>query len=93
VSGERSGGPGALAILIGLVLFGAAEVAVAMARPSGTTGILILLMIGQGTFFAYFSMHLRDETRALRRMVAAPMVISTVYAVVLIAESVWRHKP
>ena len=93
MTAEPGSGRRALGILAGLVAFGAVEVAVAMARPAGTTTILVLLMIAQTSFFALFSMHLREETRALRRMVAAPMVISAVYALVLIADSVWRHNP
>jgi heme/copper-type cytochrome/quinol oxidase subunit 4 len=89
----RSAGARALGILGGLLAFGAAEVAVALLGGRAATGILIALMIAQAAFFALFSMHLRDETRGLRRMAALPMIIAAVYALVLVAESAWRHKP
>jgi caa(3)-type oxidase subunit IV len=89
----HSSGARALGILGVLVAFGAIEVAVALEVHRGTTGILILLMIAQTAYFALFSMHLREETRALRRMVAAPMLIAAIYALVLVADAVWRHKP
>ncbi len=89
----RSPGSRALGILGVLVVFGAAEVAVALRVEHGATGILVALMVAQTAFFALFSMHLREETRALRRMVAVPMIIAALYALVLVAESAWRHKP
>jgi hypothetical protein len=38
-------------------------------------------------------MHLKHETKILRRTVAIPMSIPAFYALILIAEGAWRRLP
>jgi len=48
------------------------------------------LAIAKATLVGLFYMHLKDETKYLRWTVAIPMSLPAFYAVVLIAEAVWR---
>jgi Prokaryotic Cytochrome C oxidase subunit IV len=52
---------------------------------------LLLLVLAQTAYFVLVSMHLKDETWAMRRVVALPLVIGAVYGLVLVSESGWRH--
>jgi caa(3)-type oxidase subunit IV len=53
------------------------------------TGLAIVKASLVGLFF----MHLKHETRILRRSVAIPMSIPAFYALILIAEGAWRRLP
>ncbi len=57
----------------------------------GVLGALALLVAAQTAYFVLVSMHLKDETAALRKVAALPLGLGTLYAVVLMSESVWRH--
>ncbi len=53
------------------------------------TGLAIVKASLVGLFF----MHLKHETKILRRTVAIPMSIPAFYALILIAEGAWRRLP
>jgi len=53
------------------------------------TGLAIVKASLVGLFF----MHLKHETKILRRSVAIPMSIPAFYALILIAEGAWRRLP
>jgi caa(3)-type oxidase subunit IV len=53
------------------------------------TGVAIVKASCVGLFF----MHLKYETKILRRTVAIPMSIPAFYALILIAEGAWRRLP
>jgi caa(3)-type oxidase subunit IV len=53
------------------------------------TGLAIVKASCVGLFF----MHLKYETKILRRTVAIPMSIPAFYALILIAEGAWRRLP
>lgn len=50
---------------------------------------LVLLAIGKAFLVAYFYMHLKDETRALKIVAAIP-ISAALYATVVILESLYR---
>jgi caa(3)-type oxidase subunit IV len=76
-----------------MVLLTMLEVAVAIIPEHGrwTVVLLLGLALAQAVYFALYTMHLSRETVALRRMAAGPGVIAALYALVLMAESAWRH--
>ena len=51
------------------------------------------LAIVKATLVGLFFMHLKHETRILRRSIAIPMSIPAFYALILIAEGAWRRLP
>jgi len=51
------------------------------------------LAIVKATLVGLFFMHLKHETKILRRSVAIPMSIPAFYALILIAEGAWRRLP
>jgi caa(3)-type oxidase subunit IV len=51
---------------------------------------LIGLAIAKAGFIAYFFMHLKDETRALRLTVLGPFAAPAIYALALMADAGWR---
>jgi caa(3)-type oxidase subunit IV len=51
------------------------------------------LAVVKASLVGLFFMHLKHETRILRRSVAIPMSIPAFYALVLIAEGAWRRLP
>jgi cytochrome c oxidase subunit 4 len=77
---------GALIVLTGL------ELGVVYAGLSKTVVVLLLigLALAKAGAVALFFMHLADERPVLRRMVMLPLLFPPFYAVVLIAESVFR---
>jgi heme/copper-type cytochrome/quinol oxidase subunit 4 len=79
-------------ILVVLVVLTAFEVAVAMWHgPSRlVTVLLFALAIAQAAYFALVTMGLRSETRTMKKLVAIPLGIAGFYALVLIADAVWR---
>lgn len=54
---------------------------------------LVFLAITKAALVAMFFMHLRWETKVMKYMVAIPLATPAVYAVVLIADAVWRRLP
>jgi caa(3)-type oxidase subunit IV len=51
------------------------------------------LAVVKATLVGLFFMHLKHETKILRRSVAIPMSIPAFYALILIAEGAWRRLP
>jgi caa(3)-type oxidase subunit IV len=51
------------------------------------------LAIVKASLVGLFFMHLKHETKILRRSVAIPMSIPAFYALILIAEGAWRRLP
>ncbi len=51
---------------------------------------LFAMALVKATLVALFFMHLRHETRILRLNIAIPMAIPMFYALVLVAEALWR---
>jgi cytochrome c oxidase subunit 4 len=51
------------------------------------------LALVKATLVGLFFMHLKHETKILRRTVAIPMSIPAFYALILIAEGAWRRLP
>ena len=77
---------GILVVLTGL------EVVVAMSHGSRglVTAVLLVLVIAQAAYFALVAMGLGGETRTMKQLVAIPLIIAAVYALVLVADAVWR---
>jgi hypothetical protein len=78
-----------LAVLVALT---ALEVGVAMSHGSRglVTGGLFVLAIAQAAYFALVAMGLGGETRTMKQLVAIPLAIAALYALVLVADAVWR---
>lgn len=77
---------GVLVVLTGL------EVAVAMSHGAHglVTVALFVLAIAQAAYFALVAMGLGGETATMKRLVATPLVIAALYALVLCSDAVWR---
>jgi caa(3)-type oxidase subunit IV len=71
------------------------EVGVVYAGVPRTPLFLALsgLAIVKASCVGLFFMHLKYETKILRRTVAIPMSIPAFYALILIAEGAWRRLP
>jgi cytochrome c oxidase subunit 4 len=54
---------------------------------------LVLLAITKAALVALFFMHLKWETKIMKWMVGIPLATPALYAVVLIADAVWRRLP
>lgn len=54
---------------------------------------LILLAVTKAALVGLFFMHLKWETKIMKWMVAIPLATPAVYAVVLIADAIWRRIP
>jgi cytochrome c oxidase subunit 4 len=69
------------------------EVGVAYLHGHRTAVIAALfsLAVVKAVFVALFFMHLKWETRVLRVIVAVPLALPVLYAVVLISEGIWRR--
>ena len=82
-----------LVMLLALLAFSAAEYATTLTslEVNPMRGVLIVLVLAQTAYFVLVSMHLKDETQMLRRVVALPLVLGALYGLVLITESAWRH--
>ena len=91
-SGHRLSSMQLVVILGVLVVLTGLEVAVAMSHgPNGVVTVaLFALALLQAGYFALVTMGLRSETRTMKRLVAIPLVIGAVYALVLITEAAWR---
>ena len=53
--------------------------------------VLVVMALVKATLVALFFMHLKWETRILRWMVGVPLATPAMYAVVLIADAMWRR--
>ena len=71
------------------------EVGVVYAGVPKTPLFLALsgLALVKASLVGLFFMHLKHETKILRRTVAIPMSIPAFYALILIAEGAWRRLP
>ncbi len=54
---------------------------------------LIFLAVTKAALVGLFFMHLRWETKVLKWMVAIPLATPALYAMVLIADAMWRRLP
>ena len=63
-----------------------------MGRSGLVTVALFVLAIAQAAYFALVAMGLGGETRTMRQLVAIPLVIAVLYALVLVADAVWRAR-
>lgn len=52
---------------------------------------LVLLAVAKAALVLLSYMHLSSETRALKLTVVIPLCLPALYAVVLMADAVWRH--
>jgi len=52
---------------------------------------LIALAVTKAAFVGLYYMHLKYETRVLKLTIAIPLATPAFYALILIAESAWRH--
>lgn len=81
-------------IVFGL-LFGLTILEVAIARlPIAKTPMVVALVglaLTKAAMVAYFFMHLKQEMRPLRLVVALPFAFPALYALILIAEASWRY--
>ena len=68
---------------VGVVYLGIAKTPLFVAL----TGLALVKATCVGLFF----MHLKHETAILRRSIAIPMSLPAFYALILIAEGVWRR--
>ncbi len=69
------------------------EVIVAQVPGIGKTSLvlaLVMLALVKAICVALFYMHLKHETKFLKITVAIPLAMPALYAVVLIAEAMWR---
>jgi cytochrome c oxidase subunit IV len=82
-----------LVMLAVLLAFSGAEYGATLlsVAPPTMRAVLVLLVAAQTAYFVLVSMHLKDETRALRRVAALPLLLGALYALVLVTESTWRH--
>ena len=100
---DHGGGDGAIAkphidrkeywvIFVWLFVLTALEVGIVYVPMA--KGLLIsalcLMAVGKAALVGLFYMHLNHETKLLRWTVAIPMAIPAFYALVLIAEGMWR---
>ena len=53
---------------------------------------LILLAAGNGFLVIFYFMNLRFESKTLKQMVFVPLSAPVLYALVLIAEAIWRRQ-
>lgn len=84
---------GYLTVFVALAALTAAEVGVVyvpgIGRPLLITA-LVLMALGKAGLVLMAYMHLAHETRALRRAILVPFVLPAVFALVLMAEAMWR---
>ena len=52
---------------------------------------LVGLAVTKAAFVGLYYMHLKYETRILKLTIGIPMATPAFYALILIAEAVWRH--
>lgn len=85
-----------LGVFLGLAALTAVEVA-AVYLTGLSKGLLItlltLLAVTKAALVGLFFMHLRSETSYLKATVLLPMSMPALFAVVLVAEAMWRSAP
>lgn len=83
-----------LMVFVALVVLTALELGVVyMIRGTPLVVALVGLALAKAMAVALYFMHLRDETRWLRRLVGLPLLtFPPLYAIVLIAEALFRAK-
>lgn len=84
-----------LVIFLILAVLTALEIAVTYLGLGKTTLItlLIALAVSKAGLVAFYFMHLKTETRALKLSVIVPLCFPALLAAVLIAETAWRLLP
>jgi caa(3)-type oxidase subunit IV len=77
------------------VLIGLTALEVAVSQIGGHHRAVLIALVGlaavQGSVQLLYFMHLRWETRMLRLYVILPLAFPVVYALVLIADGIWRR--
>ncbi len=83
-----------LTVFVALIVLTGLELGVVYAGLPKTTLIILLigLALAKAGAVAMWFMHLADERRVLRLMVGLPLLFPPFYAMVLIAESVYRSQ-
>jgi heme/copper-type cytochrome/quinol oxidase subunit 4 len=93
-----------LITFVGLVVLTVTEVLLAMTRIEGSALYnpqmsrdqvfwgLIFLAAGNGFLVIFYFMNLRFESKTMKKMVFAPLAFPVLYALVLIAEAIWRRQ-
>lgn len=80
-----------------LVLLALTILEVAVSQIAGHHRAVVTALVGlaivQGIVQIIYFMHLRWESRALRLYVLVPLAFPVVYALVLIADGIWRRLP
>jgi cytochrome c oxidase subunit 4 len=81
-----------LKVFVALIVLTGIELGVVYAGlPKSTLIVLLIgLALAKAAAVALWFMHLADERRVLRLMVGLPLLFPPLYAVVLIAESLYR---
>ena len=78
-----------------LCLLTAAEIAVVYVPGIGRPlliGALTLMALAKAALVLLYFMHLAHETRGLKLTVLVPFALPAIFAVVLMAEAVWRAR-
>ena len=77
------------------VLLGLTALEVAVSQVGGHHREVVAALIGlatvQGLVQVLYFMHLRWETKMLRLYILLPLSLPVIYAVVLIADGIWRR--
>lgn len=84
-----------LVLFVALAALTAVEIALSYApAPRALVRVgLVAFAFAKAALVVLFFMHLKDERRALKLMVAAPLVFPALYAAALIAEALGRSAP
>ena len=87
--------PRSQALVTFAVLLGLTALEVAVSQVGGHHRAVVVALIGlattQGMVQLLYFMHLRWETRMLRLYIMLPLSLPVLYAVVLIADGIWRR--
>ncbi len=85
-----------LGVFLGLAVLTAIEVAVVYVTGVSKglmIAVLTTLAVTKAALVGLFFMHLRSETAYLKATVLVPMSMPALFAVVLVAEAMWRGAP
>lgn len=85
-----------LAIFLTLAVLTVIEVAIAYVTGVSKgvmIGALTVLAVTKAALVGLFFMHLKSETSYLKATVLVPMSLPAIFAVVLVAEAMWRGTP
>lgn len=78
-------------LLFGLTVLEVLVTLPSLAIPKGPMVVsLVTLALTKAVMVAWFFMHLKQELKPLRWMIAVPFGFPALYAVVLISEAAWR---